>query len=183
VQSVGGNLYRSAKKAIGKLPARLSRLARAVAIIFGRESASAPAGIAAPAATPAVPVAVVAASAPARATSGGGLGPRLVYFQRSPADFLAVQTRHGLARFLIVGHFDEGESASPARFPVHGDVNAGDLSVGFKERAQLRFGGLKIQIPDKQILHTLLTFKNGNLRSARRHSPDSDRFGAIVRTG
>jgi hypothetical protein len=155
------------------LPARFAWLPGTVAIILGREpaalariSASAAAAAATVAVTIAVAIEPATASAPAAAArpaasaaARSGFGTRLIHFQRSPANFLAVQARHSLRGFRIVGHLHECESACPSRFPVHGDVNAGDLSERFKKRAQLRFRRLKIHISDKHVLHDFLSFK------------------------
>jgi hypothetical protein len=42
-------------------------------------------------------------------------------------------------------------------------VNSRDLPERLEEAAQFRFRRLKIQIADKEVLHTLLTFQSGDL--------------------
>jgi hypothetical protein len=152
------------------LPARFARLPGTVAIILGREPATLGISAASTAATTAaiaVPVAIKSATATAptasarstAAATGRGLGARLVDFQSSSTDFLAVKARHRLCGFSIVGHLDKRKSACSACFPVHSDVNSSDLSEWFKECAQLRFRRLKTHVPDKNILHNYLSFQ------------------------
>jgi len=162
---------------VGALPARFAWLTGTIAIIFSREAATFAAALAstpwavtiavaisvkpttASAAATAAPWAARAAAS-ARATAAGcGLWARLIHFQRSPANFLAIQSLHGLCGFRIVGHLDECESPCSSGFPVHCDVNPCYLSERFEERAQLRFRRLEIHVPDKHVLHKFLSFK------------------------
>jgi hypothetical protein len=155
------------------LPARFAWLPGTVTIVLGREpptlagisTAATAAAIAVAVAIPvkspaaATAAATAASSRPATTATGCGFGPRLIHFQRTPADFLAVQAGHGLGGFGIVGHFDKRESAGASGFAVHGDMDASDLTERFKEGAQLRFRRLKIHVPDKHVLHKFLSFK------------------------
>ena len=79
--------------------------------------------------------------------------PRFVYLQVAPAHFFAIESSHGLGRFLIVGHFHERKPSRPAGFPVHGHVHASDLPKWREQIAQLAFRSLKTHVADKQTLH------------------------------
>src|SRR5689334_6554468 len=106
------------------LPARLAWLARAVAIIFIRESAAAP-GIAPSTAT--ITAASTAWTAPGRA-----LGPGFVDFQITPTYGLAVQFGDGFGGFRVIRHLHKREPASSSCLSVRSDVHARDLSERLK---------------------------------------------------
>jgi hypothetical protein len=105
------------------------------------------------------PASAPAAPAGSTAATGCGFGARLIDLQSSPANFFAVEARHRLCGFRVVGHLDECESTCPSCFPIHSDVNPSDLPEWFKESAQLRFRRLKIHVPDKHVLHDFLSFQ------------------------
>src|SRR6267378_3669758 len=137
----------------GKLPARLTRLPRRIAIIFIRKPV-APAAALAPAATAArsaSPARTTKALWPSRSTFA--LWACFVDLQIAPANFFSVQRRHGLRRFRVVRHFHERKAARAARLPVHGHVDPCHLAERRKQLAQFAFGGLKIHVADEQTLH------------------------------
>jgi hypothetical protein len=98
-------------------------------------------------------------------TAAFALRTRFVHVDPAPRHFLAVQRRHCVCGFVIVGHFDERESARASGFSIHGDVNARYLSESTEEFSQLGFGGLEVQITHEQVLHLVLL---GLVRLARR---------------
>src|SRR5690606_36843945 len=61
----------------------------------------------------------------------------LVDAQRAPADVLAVQLSDGCLRFLLVGHFDEAESARPSRLAIHQDLDGRHFAVRCEGFAKL----------------------------------------------
>src|SRR5882762_1043033 len=138
----------------GKLPARLARLPRRIAIIFIREPV-APAAALAPAATPARPASPTWAAKTLRAAwrAAFALRPRFIHFQIAPANFFSVQRRHGLRRFRVVRHFDERKAARTTRLAVHGHVDACDLAKRSEKLSQIAFRGLEVHVADKQTLH------------------------------
>src|SRR5580704_11736342 len=82
------------------LPSRLTRCSRRAAIIFIRESATAPASTAA--------TRTAAPAAAARAASAAfGLRARFVHFQIAAAEIFAVERGDRLCGFVIVRHFNE----------------------------------------------------------------------------
>ncbi len=114
---------------------------------------------AATASAPAASTWATAAPSASRPAASGGFGARFIDFQGSPANFLAIQSLHGLGRFRIVGHLDKRKSSRSSSFPVHRNVNPSNLSERFKQGAQLRFRSLKIHVADKHVLHNVLSFK------------------------
>src|SRR6266850_2544172 len=139
----------------GELPARLARLPRGIAIIFIREAVASAATLAPSAA----PTAWAASSARAveisRSTRRATLAlrPRFIHFQIAPANFFAVQCRHGLRRFRVVGHFHERKAARASRLAVHSHVDARHLAKRREELSQIAFRRLEIHVADKQTLH------------------------------
>jgi hypothetical protein len=80
-------------------------------------------------------------------------GHSFIHPQRATAEFPPVQLVHSLCRFLIVCHFDESKSTRLAGFPIIHDTNACELAIGFEERPQVSFCGLKTHVSNEQILH------------------------------
>lgn len=76
-----------------------------------------------------------------------------------------------MLRLFIIGHFHERESSRPPGFPVHGHVNARNLTERSKEVPHIAFGRLKTQIANKQILHVFLAigsrFSIHHIRNSR----------------
>src|SRR5690348_9209285 len=105
------------------LPARLAWLARAVAIIFIRESAAAP-GIAPSTATITTAVTTVTAASTAWTAPGRALGPGFVDFQITPTYGLAVQFGDGFGGFRVIRHLHKREPASSSCLSVRSDVHA-----------------------------------------------------------
>src|SRR6266404_6292749 len=139
----------------GELPARLARLPRGIAIIFVREavaSAAALAPSAAPTAWAASPAWTAEISRSTR-RAAFALRPRFIHFQIAPANFFAVQCRHGLRRFRVVGHFHERKAARTARLAVHSHVDACHLAKRREELSQIAFRRLEIHVEDKQTIH------------------------------
>src|SRR5712664_3655072 len=140
----------------GELPARLARLPRGIAIIFIREAVASAAAALAPSAAPTAWAASPAWTAEiSRSTrrAAFALRPRFIHFQIAPANFFAVQCRHGLRRFRVVGHFHERKSARTARLAVHSHVDACHLAKRREELSQIAFRRLEIHVADKQTLH------------------------------
>src|SRR5882762_3896401 len=137
----------------GKLPARLARLPRGIAIIFIRE-AVAPAAFA-PAATAARPASPTWAAQTLRSSrrAAFALRPRFIHFQIATANFFSIQRRHGLRRFRVVRHFHERKAARAARLAVHGHVDACDLAKRREKLSQVAFRRLEVHVADKQTLH------------------------------
>src|SRR6266481_2808325 len=139
----------------GELPARLARLPRGIAIIFIRK-AVAPAAALAPSAAPTAWAASTARTAKTLRSArraAFALRPCFVDFQIAPANFFAVQCRHGLRRFGVVGHFHERKAARTARLAVHSHVDARHLAKRREELSQIAFRRLEIHVADKQTLH------------------------------
>jgi hypothetical protein len=141
-----------------KLPARLAGLARGFTIVFVGEAVSA-AAFATAATSAAGSSAITAAVSSAKIVAGAAwwsafaAGARFVDLQIASAGFLTIESSDRLGRFVVIGHFDEGESTGPAGFPVHGHVHAGDLAERLKQRSQIALRRLKIHVSDKQALH------------------------------
>jgi hypothetical protein len=137
------------------LPARLARLARAIAVILVRESAALlpTAASVAVSVTAATTVATTVTIKPAPTTAarpaGSGLGARFVDLEIAPADFFSVEACNGFGCFGIVGHFHKREPAGTSRLAVRRNVDARDLPEGFKQRAQIRLGRLKTHVADE----------------------------------
>src|SRR5882762_5651556 len=147
-----GTVKPFAKK--GKLPARLARLPRGIAIIFIRE-AVAPAAALAPAASAARPASPTWAAKTLRSArrAAFALRPRFIHFQIATANFFPIQRRHGLRRFRVVRHFHERKAARAARLAVHGHVDACDLAKRREKLSQIAFRRLEVHVADKQTLH------------------------------
>ena len=148
------------------LPARLARLASAIAVIFIRESAAlfpaaatfasaVPAAIAAPVAAA---ITIEPSAASATRTGRCGLRTGLIHFQIAPSDFFSIETCNRLGRFGIIGHLDKSEAASSSCLPIHCNVNPRNLSKRLEQRTQIRLCRLKTHVANKQILHVLLAF-------------------------
>jgi hypothetical protein len=131
-----------------ELPARFARLAGGFAVIFVRKSAAATSAARAP-----------AAAVTANTTGTIGFGPGFVDLKIAAAERFTIQGGHGIGGFSIIGHFHEGETASPAGLAIGGNMNAPDLSEGLKQRSQIRFSGLKTHVSDKKIFHTVSPFE------------------------
>jgi hypothetical protein len=177
-----------------ELPARFARLTGTIAIIFGREPATLAAASPATATTIPIPIPVTIAAAIKTATTAAAarptaapatcsFRPSFVHLQSASANFLSIESLHGLGSFRIVGHFNEGKSTSTSRFTVHGNVNSRDLSERFEERAQLRFRRLEIHVPDKHVLHNFLSFKEWESAESAASMPGFSTLCAIVSTG
>ncbi len=132
------------------LPARFAGLASTVSVIFIRESAALFPATAAIAVPVTASVTIESPASPAtRTATGCGFRPRFVHLQIPSADFFSIQAGNGLRRLRIVGHFDKCEPTSAARFPIHGDVNSGDLSKRLEQRTQIGLGRLETHVSNK----------------------------------
>src|SRR5437667_2271692 len=95
---------------------------------------------------------------------------RLVYVQRSPADFLAVERGHRSVGFGRVGHGDERETARLASHAIHHQRHFGDFAVFFEKILKIVFGSLKGEISYIQFHCDLILENNCQLQSRSRES-------------
>jgi hypothetical protein len=141
------------------LPAWFARLPRGFAIILVRE-ASAAATI--------TPASASSTSTPASATTAATSTPsattswrttttlfraRFIHFPIAPANIFSIKSGYGLARFFVVRHFDERESARAPCLSIHHHMHARHLSEWLERRANLAFGRLKAHVTHEEILH------------------------------
>ena len=75
--------------------------------------------------------------------------------------FGAIQLRYSRLRLLRIAHFHEGEAAWLTRISVRNDIDLFDIAELGKSREQFFLRGLKAEIADKNLAHSVLvvTFK------------------------
>ena len=73
----------------------------------------------------------------------------LVDGQRSPIEFMAIETAHGYASFFGRVHFHEGEPPGSARNLVDDQGTANDRTDFLEQIAQVLFRGVKRQVSDE----------------------------------
>jgi hypothetical protein len=121
------------------------------------------------ASTPTTPKSLSTPAAAALGTVGFGL--RFIDLQSASAQFLPVQSRHGLIGFRGIGHFHKPESPGAASLPISHDAHFFHRSVSFENRAQFRFGSAMRQITYIQIFHYSSSLrKSSKIRAARLNS-------------
>src|SRR5262249_58627489 len=117
--------------------------------------------------------ATIAAVAAAAAEATFRFRPRLVHGQRTPAHLVLVQLARGLLSFLVGRHFDERETAGPARRGVAHHTHRFDSPGAAEQLLQLRLTGRVRKIPDVQpSTHCSLLVRTRPLPRARCRSPN-----------
>jgi hypothetical protein len=127
------------------LPARFARLASVALIVVA--SAATTAGTSTTAASG------TSAAATWSAGTTLGLGTGLVDIQRAPAEVLAIQSCDGFFGFRGVGHFYKRKPSGASGVTVGDQADLIDLTVGFKQGAQLGFRGAVREVANKKLLH------------------------------
>src|SRR5579883_1345643 len=102
-------------------------------------------------AAPWLDLAIVPAAATAKCTLR--LRTSFVDVQGSAVEFPAIQFSDGAIRIRVSAHLDKSEPPRLPRVPVSDEVYALDRSVCLEQRSHRSFGGPKIEISDKNILH------------------------------
>jgi hypothetical protein len=82
-----------------------------------------------------------------------GFGARFVDIQGAAAKLFPIQSRDGLLGFGRVGHFYESKSAGTSGVPIGHHADLVDFAVGFKQGAELGFGGAVREVANKKLLH------------------------------
>jgi hypothetical protein len=99
-------------------------------------------------------IALLLTSAPAAAGRGPiRPGTRFIDLNGTAPNLLSIQGRNGLGGVFIIGHLNEGKTASPAGFPIHRHVDARHGPELLEHGGQFGFRGLEAQIADKKIFH------------------------------
>jgi hypothetical protein len=94
-----------------------------------------------------------AAAARSAGTATIGFGTRFVDIQGAAAKLFPIQSRDGLLGFGRVGHFYERKSAGASSVPIGHYADLVDFAVGFKQGAELGFGGAVREVANKKLLH------------------------------
>jgi hypothetical protein len=110
------------------------------------------------AATTAAGTSTTAARTSTASTAGSagtaiGLGTRLVDVQRASAEVFAIQSGDGLLGFRGVRHLDKRKTSGSAGIAIGHQAHLIDFAVGFKQSAELCFGGAVGEIANKKLLH------------------------------
>jgi hypothetical protein len=150
-----------------KLPARLTRLTRRLAVIFVREAIPPAAAFSATSAVSSAPIPATATGTPAttapRPSKSTGARParrstlplrtRFVHFQIASAGLFTIQARNRLRRFFIIRHFHKREPARAPRFAVHRHVYACNLPERLEQRPEVALRRLEIHVANKKAFH------------------------------
>jgi hypothetical protein len=92
-------------------------------------------------------------SAAGSAGTAVGLGTRFVDIQRAAAKLFPIQSRDRLLGLRGVGHLYERKSSGASGVPIGYHADLIDFAVGFKQGAQLGFGGAVREVANKKLLH------------------------------
>jgi hypothetical protein len=147
-----------------KLPARLARLTRYLAVILVRKSFAATAASSSTAISAAATIATrttVAGAATRTARAARfGFGTSFIHLQIAPTKIFAVESGNGFGRIRVVDHFHEAEAARFSGFAVGGHMNTSQLPERLEQRPEIRSSSLKTHVADKKILHAHLSLND-----------------------
>jgi|SRR5580658_4713436 hypothetical protein len=76
-----------------------------------------------------------------------------MYVERSAAGLFSVELCDGAIALRIESHLDESETFGLTAFTIVNDSHALNRAVGFEQRSNLRFSGLKGEVPNEDIFH------------------------------
>ena len=102
----------------------------------------------------AAPTAIAASASTGAATLGFGTG--FVHVERAASQLGAIEGSDCFITLFGVRHFYETETAGAACVAVGHDADAIHLAVGFEEAAQFFFARIEVEVPNKNVFHTML---------------------------